>query len=128
MAMSSAKRNQRLLTGAGTAGCATWACTTATVTVLEQCAAAGQVGSPPPLAVAVLLPLAAAALTLTFSVSNVLADGASVPVNVQLRLLVPVHVQLAPLALAKVMPAGRTSLSVMLPNVAAEPLLTIVTA
>src|SRR5438445_3432838 len=127
MAMSSAKRNQRLLTGAGTAGCATWACTTATVTVLEQCAAAGHVGSPPPLAVAELLPLVADALTLTFSCSAVLPDGANVPMKVQVNAALPLQLQFAPTADVKVMPAGNVSVRVMLADVAAVPVLVTAT-
>src|SRR5690349_19877995 len=100
---------------------------TPTVTVPTQCAAPGQVGSPPPLAVAVLLPFAADAPTFTFKVSTVLALAASVPVNVQDRLLVPLHDQFGPLALASVMPLGSGSLSVMLAVVVALPVLVTVT-
>ena len=96
--------------------------TTVTVGVVPtQWAAAGHVVSPPPDAVALLVPLVAVIPTLTFNVSGVLAVGASVPVNVQLSVLVPVQVQFVPLALARVMPVGSVSAIVMLPIVVAVP-------
>src|SRR4051812_39030014 len=98
-----------------------------TITVPEQCPAAGHVGSPPPLAVAVLVPLVADAPTLTFNVNAVLAVAASVPVNVQLSAVVPVHDQLAPAKVVKVIPTGSVSLIVMLPTVVAVPVLVTVT-
>jgi hypothetical protein len=84
------------------------------------------VGSPPPLAVAVLFPVVAAEVTRTFKVKTVLEPTVSVPVKVQLRLLVPVQLQLAPLALDNVIPNGRLSVTMMLPLVLAVPLLVIV--
>ena len=82
---------------------------TGTTTVPTQCAAAGQVGSPPPLVVAVLFAAVAAAVTLTLSVSVVLAPAASVPVNVQVSAVVPTQFQFVPLALASVMPVASVS-------------------
>jgi hypothetical protein len=98
--------------------------TTVTVGVVPtQWAAAGHVVSPPPDAVALLVPLVAVIPTLTFNVSGVLAVGASMPVNVQLSVPVPVQVQFVPLALARVMPVGSESAIVMLPIVVAVPVL-----
>jgi hypothetical protein len=91
------------------------------VTVPVQRAAAGQVGSPPPLAAALLLPFVAVAPTLTFNVSTVFAPAAIVPVNVQLSTVVPVQLQFVPVALASVMPVGSVSATVMLPAVGPAP-------
>src|SRR5690348_7465107 len=90
---------------------------TGTVVVPVQRPAAGQVGSPPPLAVALLFAFAALAATFTFNVSCVLPPAAIVLVNVQLSTVVPVQLQLTPLALASVMPVGSVSATVMLPDV-----------
>jgi threonine synthase len=90
---------------------------TGVVTVPVQCAAAGQLPSLPPLAVALLFPVVAVAPTLTFSVSTVLAPAAIVPVNVQLSAVVPVQLQFAPLVLANVMPVGSVSATTILPIV-----------
>ena len=104
--------------------------TIGTSTVSPQRAVAGQVGSPPPLALAVLLPVAALAATATFKVNVVLDPTAgaavNVPVKVQLRLLVPAQLQLLPTALVKVIPMGNTSATTILPVLLAVPLLTIV--
>jgi hypothetical protein len=94
---------------------------TGTVVVPVQRACAGQVGSPPPLAVALLLPFAAPAATFTSSVSVVLPPAASVPVYVQLSALVPLQLQFVPLAFASVIPAGSVSAIVMLPAVGPAP-------
>ena len=80
-----------------------------------------QVGSPPPLAVALLLPLAAFAATVTFKVSTVLLPAAIVPVNVQLSAVVPVQLQFGPCALARVMAVGSVSVTTMLPAVGPAP-------
>ena len=102
--------------------------TTVTVGVVPvQCAAGGQVESPPPDAVALLVPLVAVDATFTFNVSVVLAVVASVPVKVQLSVVVPVQVQFVPLALARVMPVGSMSAIVMLPIVVAVPVFCTVT-
>ena len=79
------------------------------------------VGSPPPLALALLLPVVAVAPTLTFNVSTVFAPAAIVPVNVQLRTVVPVQLQFVPLALASVIPVGSVSATVTLPAVGPAP-------
>ena len=92
-----------------------------------QRAVAGHVGSPPPDAVALLVPLVAVVPTVTFKVSVVLALVASVPVKVQLSAVVPVQLQFVPLALAKVMPVGSVSAIVMLPIVVAVPVFCTVT-
>ena len=97
------------------------------VVVPVQRAVAGQVGSPPPDAVALFVPLVAVVPTLTFKVSAVLAEIASVPVNVQLSAVVPTQLQLVPLALASVMPVGKVSAIVMLPIVVAVPVFCTVT-
>jgi hypothetical protein len=94
---------------------------TVVVTVPLQWLAAGQVGSPPPLAVALLLPVVAVAPTATFKVSTVLAPAAIVPVNVQLSAVVPVQLQFVPVALVSVMPVGSVSVTVMLPDVGPAP-------
>jgi hypothetical protein len=96
---------------------------TGTVVVPVQRPAAGQVGSPPPLAVALLLPFAAFAATVTFNVSVVLLPAAIVPVNVQLSAVVPVQLQFVPVALASVMPVGNVSATVTLPEVGPAPVL-----
>src|SRR5207245_5986022 len=100
-------------------------CGAATLTGTEpvQRAAAGQVGSPPPLAVAVLSPVVADAATATFSVSCVFALATNVPLNVQLSVLVPVQLQFVPLALVSVIPAGNVSAMVIAPAVVALPVL-----
>ena len=90
-------------------------------------AVAGHVASPPPDAVALLVPLVAVVPTFTFNVSVVLAETASVPVKVQLSAVVPTQLQLVPLALASVMPVGKVSAIVMLAVVAAEPVFCTVT-
>src|ERR1700722_17554118 len=101
---------------------------TVTVGVVPvQRAVAGQVGSPPPDAVALLALLVAVEPTLTFNVSVVLADAASVPVNVQLSTVVPVQLQFVPAALASVMPVGKVSAIVMLALVVAVPVFCTVT-
>src|SRR5580693_340648 len=84
-----------------------------------QRAVAGHVGSPPPDAVALFVPLVAVVPTFTFKVSVVLADVASVPVNVQL--------QFVPAALANVIPVGSVSAIVMLALVVAVPVFCTVT-
>jgi len=91
------------------------------VTVPVHRAAAGQVGSPPPLAAALLFPFVAVAPTLTFNVSPVFAPAAIVPVNVQLSVVVPVQLQFVPVALANVMPVGSVSATVMFPAVGPAP-------
>jgi len=95
---------------------------TGTVVVPVQRAAAGQVGSPPPLAVALLFAFVAFAATVTFRVSVVLLPAAIVPVNVQLSAVVPVQLQFVPVALANVMPVGSVSATTMLPAVGPAPL------
>ena len=97
------------------------------VVVPVQRAVAGQVGSPPPDAVALLVPLVAVVPTVTFNVNVVLALVASVPVKVQLSAVVPVQVQFVPLALDKVIPVGKVSAIVMLPIVVAVPVFCTVT-
>jgi hypothetical protein len=91
------------------------------VTVPVQRAAAGHVGSPPPVALALLLPVVAVAPTLTFNVSIVLAPAEIVPVNVQLTAVVPVQLQFVPVPLASVMPVGSVSATVMFPAVGPVP-------
>ena len=97
------------------------------VVVPVQRAVAGHVGSPPPDAVALLVPLVAVVPTLTLSVNTVLALTASVPVKVQLSAVVPMQLQFVPLALASVMPVGSVSAIVMLPIVVAVPVFFTVT-
>ena len=92
-----------------------------------QRAVAGQVGSPPPDACALFVPLVAVVPTFTFSVSTVLALTASVPVNVQLSTVVPVQLQFVPTALANVIPVGSVSAIVMLAVVVAVPVFCTVT-
>src|SRR5689334_3398972 len=93
-----------------------------TGTVPLQRAAAGHVESPPPLAVAVLSPVVADAATFTFKVNTVFAPTASVPLNVQDRVVVPVQSQFVPLELANVMPLGKLSATLIGAVVAAVPL------
>jgi hypothetical protein len=127
VATSSASSNhkaQRASTGIGLT--VTGGPPTPTGTLPEQRAAAGQVGSPPPLAVAVLLPVVAVGPTPTVSTNEVLAVDVSVPVKVQLSAVVPLQVQLEPAALTSVIPVRSVSLSAMLPVVAAVPVLVTV--
>src|ERR1700722_20088488 len=118
------------MNGFGLAVFVTVSCGAVTFTVEVvpvQRAVAGQVGSPPPEAVALLVPVVAVVPTFTFNVSVVLADVASVPVNVQLRIVVPVQLQFAPAALANVIPVDKVSAIVMLALVVAVPVFCTVT-
>jgi hypothetical protein len=94
---------------------------TGTVVVPVQRLAAGQVGSPPPLAVALLFAFAAPAATVTFKVSVVLPPAAIVPVYVQLNVVVPLQLQFVPVALCSVIPAGSVSATTMFPAVGPAP-------
>src|SRR3990167_293500 len=94
-----------------------------TRTVPVQRVACGQVASPPPLAVAELLPLIALWPTVTFKVNDVLAVGARVPVKVQLSVVVPLQLQLVPVALTKPIPVASVSVRGMLPLVTISPVL-----
>jgi hypothetical protein len=97
---------------------------TGVVTVPVQRAggvATEHVGSPPPVALALLLPVVAVAATVTFNVSTVFAPAAIVPVNVQFSAVVPVQLQFVPVALASVIPVGSVSATTMLPDVGPAP-------
>ena len=95
-----------------------------TMTMPVQLLAAGQVGSPPPFAVALLSPLVALAPTLTFNVSVVLAPAASAaPEYVHDNAVVPVQFQPVPLVPVSVMPVGNVSLSAILALVESLPCL-----
>jgi hypothetical protein len=100
---------------------------TSVVTVLVQFAAAGQVGSPPPLAVAVLTRLwpFADAAGVTGMTKAMLAPGAS-PAAIMQFTTCPVALQPAG-SVPMVSPAGSVSLSVAAAVVAALPLLLTVT-
>src|ERR1700744_3902871 len=112
------------MNGLGLAVFVTVSCGKVTLTVVVvpvQRAAAGQVGSPPPDAVALLVALVAVVPTFTFNVSVVLADVASVPVNVQLSAGVPVRLLFFPVAVANVIPEANVSAMIIFPFVAAVP-------
>ena len=65
--------------------------------------------------------IVAFAATFTSSVSVVLLPAASVPVYVQLKVVVPLQLQFVPLAPASVMPVGSVSAIVMVPAVGPAP-------
>ncbi|GAA4797026.1 hypothetical protein GCM10023307_23600 [Lysobacter hankyongensis] len=90
--------------------------------VSVQRAAAGQVGSPPPLTVAVLVTLVpAASVGVTGITTELLAPGASATVKMQVTVC-PAAVQ-PPGSVPIVNPAGMVSVTVMLPEVVAVPVL-----